>query len=170
MEDVDRKLFRDYCADMDKRGEWFGFVEEGDEEMMEVLGRVPCGLEFLKYVRWHTLAHRMRDWSGSMVMDGAPSNPVSNSYHSSFSMDPSFTVYYEDFADDRKTDAVVAMMASFLNLDSVDYSKRPEFVAGRMYRNGYFTEDEMGAVKELVGILLAHDIPTWDLLSGYFDF
>jgi len=166
LEEEDRLMFRKYCTEEDAKGEWYGFVEDGDEEVLELLGTIPCGMEFLKYVRWHVLAGRMKH---SVTTDESERRVVSDAAHSSFSSASSLTIYYEDFADKGKTDAVIAMMAGFLELDNVDFSKRPDFVAGRVYNTGYFTEIEKDAVGRLVRILLEHDSHTWDLLKGYFN-
>jgi len=169
LEEEDRSMFREHCKLLDAKNaeyDWSRFVEDGDEEVLELLGTIPCGMEFLKYVRWHVLAGRMKH---SVTTDESERRVVSDAAHSSFSSASSLTIYYEDFADKGKTDAVIAMMAGFLELDNVDFSKRPDFVAGRVYNTGYFTEIEKDAVGRLVRILLEHDSHTWDLLKGYFN-
>jgi len=161
--DEDKNMFREkYCKEVDEM-DVSGFLDKDDIELRLLLQKIPCALEFMKYVIWHTLANRMKKESGSMKF-GASSDDSSGV---SSIKSKSLTIYYEDFGNKGKTDAVVAIMADFLGYDTVDYNQRPNFAAGIMYTN-YFTEAEREAVEQLVRIMLAHDDGTWNLLKGYF--
>jgi len=154
----DQGLFREYCKAMDSNDPGYsGFVPPDNEEVRALLKDIPCGMEFLRYVEWHKLAIKMKHSSGTVEFGGV-AKPSSNS----------LTIHYEDFSSEVKTDMVLSMIAGFLELDSIDLSKRPPYSAGRMY-TGYFSVGEVKAVEKLVKIMLAHDSATWKLLERYFN-
>lgn len=158
----DKKMFREeYCKQVDDMLIQ-GFVDNDDLELRMILKKIPCGLEFMKYVSRHMLADRMKRESDSMTFgvsnDGSSLSAVTGN---------SLTIYYEDYAEPGKTNAVVTMMADFLDLGTVDYNQRPSFTGGRTYTD-YFTVEEKNAVGQLFRIMLAHDKGTWNLLKVYF--
>jgi len=159
----DKTMFQGYCKKVDLM-DVGGFVDTDDLELRTLLGAIPCGLEFMKYVSWHILADRMKRESKSMTFgvsnDGSSLSDVTGN---------SLTIYYEDYASQSKTNYVVTMMAEFLDLDlgTIDYSQRPAFTGGRTYTD-YFTAEERNAVEQLFRIMLAHDKGTWNLLKVYF--
>lgn len=118
----DKKMFREeYCKQVDDMLIQ-GFVDNDDLELRMILKKIPCGLEFMKYVSWHMFADRMKRESDSMTFgvsnDGSSLSAVTGN---------SLTIYYEDYAEPSKTNAVVTMMADFLDLGTVDYNQRPSF-------------------------------------------
>jgi len=159
--DEDKQKFRDvYCKKVDNM-DMSGFVHADDLELRRLLRQIPCGLEFMKYVSWHMLAGSMKKLSDSMVRG------VSNDGSTlSSAAAKSLTIYYEDFGSVGKTNTVVALIANFLDLDTVDFTKRPSFTGGRKYTD-YFEPDERDAVGQLFKIMLAHEESTWDLLKVY---
>jgi Sulfotransferase domain len=136
-----RDGFRAFCKQTD---EMFKDSERNslvyDESMLAIMEKVPCHADFVRYVEWHNMAFVMTKDLGIETM----------------------ILHYEEYGSHFQE--TTEKLLYFLELRE-NGIKRP-FVAGRVYANVYFTENERQAVKEILKMLALRT--TWEYIKHYF--
>jgi hypothetical protein len=139
--------FRDFCAFINTRLHM-------EEEMVAVLGKeskenvlvkyrmkIPCYSDFVRYVLWHN--HAIETIAELKI--------------------ESMVLHYEDYCNNHRETA--EKLIQFVGLTAEN--KSSVFHGDERYYRGYFTRDEIQAVKELVRDIAIKE--NWLLLSHYFD-
>lgn len=103
--------------------------------------KIPCYSDFVRYVLWHNHAWETIDELGVEQM----------------------TLHYENYGSNHKE--TTSNLFQFLGL-TIE-GEGVEFHGSERYYRGYFTNDEIEAVQELVSDIASKE--TWNLLSLYFD-
>lgn len=112
-----------------------------DKKVKSLFKKVPCHGDFYRYTQWHNLALKA-------VHD----------------LDlPTLVVHYENY--ERNYEGAVNSILDFLQIGRKN--ALPEFIAGKRYKNIYFTDDQRLAALELIRYLA--DEETWSLLERYDD-
>lgn len=112
-----------------------------DVDVLQLLQDVPCRADLIRYIEWHNLA-----------------------FATSHDMNLETHVLHYDWYTTRFNDTVAELL-EFLQLPP--RSDPPLFIAGKVYRNDYFTEHEQVSVYRAFRLLATKT--TWKHLGSYFD-
>eukprot|EP00551_Chaetoceros_affinis_P007815 CAMPEP_0203671550 /NCGR_PEP_ID=MMETSP0090-20130426/7296_1 /ASSEMBLY_ACC=CAM_ASM_001088 /TAXON_ID=426623 /ORGANISM="Chaetoceros affinis, Strain CCMP159" /LENGTH=635 /DNA_ID=CAMNT_0050536641 /DNA_START=54 /DNA_END=1961 /DNA_ORIENTATION=- len=154
-----RESFHEWCNDMDTNSTLNAFEQHQHHtyattpktasthffsfELEQKMKSIPCHSEFVKYVAWHNHVVEMI-WS--------------RGYNS-------IEVYFEHYASEEKRIEEAQRMAGFLGYD-VKSTIMPVFAGGKLYREGYYSEDDVKALMEFIQFMSFDK--TWELLKHYF--
>ena len=112
-----------------------------DDKVRSLFKKIPCHGDFYRYTQWHNLALKV-------VED----------------LDlPTLVVHYENY--ERNYEGAVDTILDFLELPR--NNALPKFIAGKRYKNLYFSDKQRLAALELIRYLA--DEETWELLERYDD-
>ena len=137
---------RNWCQDIDNNEKFMksevdalngGFF---DDELKGFKKRIPCFGEFYKYIQWHNMA-------------------ILTTHDMKL---PTLVLHYSSY--ETMFDETVGKILNFLELERT--TKPLEFIGGKTYR-GYFTKDEVDAVREMATELASPE--TWKMIRQYFE-
>lgn len=135
-----REGFREYCKSIDNL---FAVNEQKviflDAEILNVIRKVPCHEDFIRYVEWHNLAFNTAD-----------------DFHL-----PTLVLHYESY--EHRYNATVKELLQFLELEQ----KAEPLAFQQRNTDDYFTSEERAALKE--AFLMMASFKTWRYLSPYFE-
>jgi hypothetical protein len=138
--DPSRDGFRDYCASIDNlytaNEQKIIFL---DDEILNLIRKVPCHEDFIRYIEWHNLA-----FSTAADLDL-----------------PTYVLHYEWYTSRYNT--TVNELLQFLELEQK--SEPTAFSPGPLHN--YFTSYERKALKEAYQLMSS--VQTWRHVSQYFD-
>ena len=134
-----REGFLEWCRRVDGVDQAIG-VRIFGAEVVELVSKVPCGVDLVHYVQWHNRALEMAARQGL----------------------ESYVFHYEDYETDFE--ATVQSLMSFIGQPTV-YPPAP-FIAGKHYRDLYEVQ-EVESARQLLQRLASP--ACWELLRYYFD-
>jgi hypothetical protein len=134
-----REGFRDYCSSIDRIHEMSEkrtmFL---DDDLMEIMRKVPCYADFIRYIEWHNLAFVTTQ---DLELD-------------------TYVLHYDWYT--TRFNTTTRELLDFLNLEMK--AEPTPFLTGKEYP--YFTEDEKLALKE--GFRRMASELTWKHVEQYF--
>jgi hypothetical protein len=138
--DKTRQGFRKYCRSIDNL---FAQNEQKmvylEDEILDLIRKVPCHEDFIRYVEWHNLAFSTAD---------------------DFQL-PTYVLHYEWYSS--RYEKTVRELLQFLELDQK--AEPLPFRSNNTYN--YFTSEERAALKEAFQMMAS--FKTWKHLSPYFE-
>jgi hypothetical protein len=139
--DRTRDGFRNYCASIDdlhaSNEKKMIFL---DDEVLNVIRKVPCHGDFILYIEWHNLAFST---AGDLNL-------------------PTFVLHFESYSTRYNT--TVKELLQFLELEQ---KSEPTVFGPELVAYDYFTSDERAALKEAYQLMASAQ--TWMHISQYFD-
>jgi len=132
--------FQRWCAEIDAR---FTDEEKKSDElsdgMLKIFEKVPCHGDFYRFAQWHSLALKVIKKTKL----------------------PTLVLHYENYGKDYEKS--VEELLGFLELPR--NGELPEFIAGKSYKEEFFTEHQRNATMALVRSVSSQN--AWELLKRY---